>query len=133
MTGMGSGRARARGTILVVEDEGLIRELLICAFEDAGFDVVDVGSGDEAMALLQGGGDAAAVVTDVRMPGRVDGLELARWLGVNRPGCSVFVTSGYVSDEQARTLGPSVAAVLGKPYRPEEVVALVAGQLGRPD
>jgi CheY-like chemotaxis protein len=114
-------------TILLVEDEALIRAMLVMEFEDAGFEVLEAGSADEAVALLAGGREAAVVVTDVRMPGRLDGLGLAAWLAEHRAGLPVVVTSGYAQASDAHRTNPAVAAVLAKPYLPAEVVALVVG------
>ncbi len=115
--------------MLVVEDEALIRLMLAAEFEDGGFKVHEAGSADEAVRLLEAGLQVAAVVTDVRMPGSMDGLGLAAWLADRRPSLRVVIISGYVTTSEAAGLNPAIAAVLAKPYNPIEVVALVAGYL----
>ncbi len=115
--------------ILLVEDEALIRMLLAGEFEDSEFVVHEAGSGDEAVALLEGGLEVALVVTDVRMPGTLDGLGLAAWLADHRPGLPVVIASGYATPPKTECLDPAVAAVLPKPYDPANVVALAVGLL----
>jgi CheY-like chemotaxis protein len=117
-----TGNARA---VLVVEDEALIRMLLASELEEAGFIVHEAGSGDEALTLLEGGLPVAAVVTDVRMPGRLDGLGLAAWLRGHRHALPVVVTSGFVTAADALAVNPAIKAVLSKPYDPAEVVTLL--------
>jgi CheY-like chemotaxis protein len=123
------GGPHSRKTVLLVEDEGLIRQLLAFAFEDAGFDVLDAGSADEAVQMLETAQEVAAIITDVRMPGRLDGLGLVRWLATARPSLPIVITSGYVPTEQATSENPAVFAVVSKPYVPEEIVRLVRGRL----
>lgn len=115
--------------MLVVEDEALIRLILVAEFEDDGFEVHEAGSADRAVQLLEAGLQVAAVVTDVRMPGSMDGLGLATWMAVQRPGLPVVIVSGYVTPPEAAKLNPAIAAVLAKPYNPSDVVALVASHL----
>ncbi|WP_037280122.1 response regulator [Rubellimicrobium mesophilum] len=115
--------------ILLVEDEALIRMMLVGELEDAGFVVHEAGSGDEAVTLLEGGLEVALVVTDVRMPGRLDGLGLAAWLADQRPGLPVVIASGYATRPETEWLNPAVAAVLPKPYDPADVVGLAVGLL----
>ena len=115
--------------MMVVEDEGLIRDMLAQEFADAGFEVFEAGSGDEAVALLSAGVVVGVVLTDVRMPGRLDGLGLVAWLRDNRPGLPIVVTSGYVTPAQVGAINTAIAAVIGKPYAPADVVALVAETL----
>lgn len=114
-------------SVLVVEDEAIIRLTLTCEFEEGGFEVHEAGSADGAVRLLEAGLEVAVVVTDVRMPGSMDGLGLAAWLARYRPGLPVVVVSGYVTPSEVAGLNPAVAAVLPKPYKPVDVVALVAG------
>ena len=63
--------------ILLVEDEGLIREWLSEALEEAGYAVVAVSNADEAIAVLEARNDIYLVLTDIDMPGSMDGLKLA--------------------------------------------------------
>jgi DNA-binding NtrC family response regulator len=116
-----------RRSVLLVEDEALIRLMLAGEFEDGGFEVHEAGSADGAVALLEAGLEVAAVVTDVRMPGSMDGLGLTAWLADRRPGLPVVIISGYVAASDAVGLNPAVAAVLSKPYNPTDIVALVTG------
>ena len=118
-----------RRSVLVVEDEALIRLMLTCEFEDAGFEVHEAGSADGAVRLLEAGLEVAAVITDVRMPGSIDGLGLAAWLARHHPGLPVVIVSGYVTPSEVAGLNPAVAAILPKPYNPVDVVALVAGSV----
>lgn len=116
------------GFVLVVEDEAMIRLILAEEFGDAGFAVAEADSADAAMALLADGAPVLAVVTDVRMPGSMDGLGLAAWMREHRPAVPVFVTSGYATPPDAAAVNPAIAAVVPKPYKPADLVAMVAGR-----
>lgn len=116
-----------RRAVLLVEDEALIRMMLAVEFEDEGFEVHEASSADEAVTLLEAGLQVAAVITDVRMPGRMDGIGLTAWLADHRPGLPVVIISGFVTPSEIAGLNTAVAAVLPKPYKPVDVVKLVAG------
>ena len=82
-------------TILLVEDEALIRLALSDYLQECGFTVLDVSNAAEAVAALQARAFAFDVVlTDVRMPGEMDGFALARWIRQHRPGLPVLITTG---------------------------------------
>lgn len=114
-------------SVLLVEDEALIRMMLAVEFEDRGFEIHEASSADEAVILLEAGLQVAVVITDVRMPGRLDGIGLAAGLADHRPGLPVVIISGFVTPSEIAGLNPAVAAILPKPYKPIDVVALVAG------
>lgn len=118
-----------RCPVLLVEDEALIRMMLAAEFEDAGFNVHEAGSADEAVDLLTAGLVVRVVVTDVRMPGRIDGLGLTAWLADHRPGLPVVITSGYATPPEAARLNAALAAIIPKPYSPSGVVARVANDV----
>jgi len=100
-------------TILVVEDEVLIRMMLAEELRDAGYAVLEAANTDEALALLMASPAIALVFTDVRMPGTVDGLGLARWVREQRPHLKVVVASA----DQASLRGPAEwDLVMTKPY-----------------
>lgn len=114
-----------RPRVLVVEDEALIRDMLVYAFEDEGYDVLAAASGDEAIRLLDGTEAPVAVVTDIRMPGRVDGLGLAAWVGERFPQTPVVVTSGYVTSAGPSNQDGTAFSFVSKPYKPAAIVELI--------
>lgn len=132
MNGMASSDGNANdGTaaapvVLVVEDEAMIRMLLADAFEYAGFAVVEANSADAAIEAFADQRDIAVVVTDVRMPGSMDGLGLAAWIGDHQPAVPVIVCSGMQSQSDLLSSYPAIVHVVSKPYMPSDVADLVA-------
>ena len=112
-------------TVVIVEDEFLVRDLAVCELEENGFTVVEFESADAALPYLrEHGGEAALVVTDVQMPGSIDGLELVAILSRICPGVPVLITSGGpLVDPRNR---PARATFMSKPWLPEDMVARVA-------
>jgi CheY-like chemotaxis protein len=100
-------------TILVVEDEILIRLMAAEALRDAGFGVLEAGTADEALAILEKEASVDLVFADVRMPGTMDGIALARLLRKTRPDLKIAVASGYSPDWSSPNLAD---AFIGKPY-----------------
>lgn len=100
--------------VLVVEDEILIRIVLADRLRDAGFEVVEALNGDEAVAILSAGAPIDLVLTDVRMPGATDGLDVLHFVQRTRPGIPVIVTSGDLEPRAAHVKG--AARFLRKPY-----------------
>ncbi len=81
--------------VLVVEDEWLIRDTVVAVLAQAGFRVLEADQGETALATLQERGPAIDLLfTDIRMPGRLDGLELARRARALLPGLAILVASG---------------------------------------
>lgn len=118
--------------ILLAEDEVLIRMALARMLEMAGYDVIQAGNGEEAVAALAAESPPALVLTDINMPGRVDGLELARRARQLRPTPPiVFTTGGTTLPQDEQPLGPRDHLV-HKPYHPDTLVALVQGLLDQP-
>jgi len=119
--------ARASGRVLFVEDDPLVREAVTRGLEESGFDVQVAASGDGALALLDGGLDVDVVFSDIVMPGKVSGIDLAALLHQRRPGLPVLLATGY-TDQRADVPG---VQVLAKPYEIGHLVsqldALAAG------
>jgi DNA-binding NtrC family response regulator len=115
----------APATVLVVEDELLIRMDIADYLRERGYHVVEAGSGDEAVVALKADIGIAVVFTDVSMPGSLDGLGLARWVHRERPGLGVILTSGVAriapEVQDLLTNGPLMA----KPYDHGEVEARI--------
>ncbi len=82
--------------ILVVEDELLIRLNAVEMIEEAGFEVIEAASADEAIVILEGRLDITAVFTDIQMPGSMDGLKLAAAVRDRWPPIKIVATSGQV-------------------------------------
>jgi DNA-binding response OmpR family regulator len=108
-------------TVLVVEDEFFIREDACAHLEERGFNVLKAASADEALNTLLARADVDLVFTDVRMPGSMDGLQLARWVLDHRPNIAVIIASGDAGRVVAmRDLYGAHAFT--KPYSFDEVV-----------
>lgn len=111
--------------VLLVEDESAIRRLSERALRRAGYEVQVAESGEEALALLDAATVAPCVlVSDVAMPG-MNGLELARRARGRFPGLPVVLVSGYAEAALGADLPAERIRFLAKPYRPQELVALV--------
>jgi CheY-like chemotaxis protein len=109
--------------VLVVDDEFLVRLNALSLLEEAGFGVLEAGSADEAIAILERRKDIRIVLTDINMPGTMDGLRLAHAIRDRWPPIELVLTSGRmcVCDEDM----PERGVFLGKPYEPSELVRMV--------
>lgn len=117
---MGQSTPITNRSILIVEDDALIRINLIDYFEDAGFSVLEAEDADEAIALLNDHSEVRVVLTDVQMPGSMDGLRLAHYIRDRFPPTVLFVTSG-VLDLTSRDL-PVDSYFLSKPFDPRRLL-----------
>jgi signal transduction histidine kinase/CheY-like chemotaxis protein len=119
----GSARlARASGRVLFVEDDALVREAVVQGLEAAGFEVLVAPSGDQALAMLEAGLDTDVVFSDIVMPGKVSGIDLAELLRERRPRLPVVLATGY-TDQRAKLPG---VQVLAKPYEIGQLVELLS-------
>jgi PAS domain S-box-containing protein len=112
------------GTVLVVEDEAMVRNFTCRVLAEHGYRCIEAADGAAALNIIQGRGDSIdAVVTDVVMP-NIGGGTLARHLAEVRPGVPVLFTSAYTSQEVIyRGLISSDAPFLQKPFTPEALLA----------
>ena len=109
---------RAQGTVLLVDDEALVRATAADMLSELGYAVVEAGSADEAMKLVDEGLAPDILVTDHLMPGRT-GTELARILQERLAGLPVLIVSGYADVEGIAPELPRLA----KPFRRGELAA----------
>lgn len=112
-----------RRTILVVEDESLILDYITEILTDAGFDAIMASNADQAVKVLEGRSDIFAIVTDIDMPGSMDGLKLAAAVRDRWPPIHVIVTTGK---NIGRNIPPG-SHFLPKPFGSERLLKLVAG------
>jgi CheY-like chemotaxis protein len=124
--GDGEAPGRGSGRVLFVEDDPLVREAVVRGLEDCGFDVMVAADGDKALAMLDAGLDADVVFSDIVMPGKVSGVDLAGILHERRPGLPVVLATGYTDQ---RAVIPGVQ-VLAKPYEIDQLVELLANLSG---
>jgi CheY-like chemotaxis protein len=82
--------------VLLAEDEFLIRYDLAEVIRELGWDVVEVGSADDGIALLRDGMQIDLLITDINMPGENDGVDLARMMRQLRPSTPIVMTSGLL-------------------------------------
>jgi CheY-like chemotaxis protein len=106
-------------TVLVVEDETLIREFVAEELEEAGYTVVAANNAAEAIAILEARQDIHLVFTDIDMPGSMDGLKLAAAVRDRWPPVHIIITTGKVRPLEI----PANALFIPKPYVTKNVVA----------
>ncbi|TCQ96345.1 response regulator [Neorhizobium sp. JUb45] len=100
-------------TVLVVEDEPLIRLTVIDALEDAGFHVIEAETADDALAVIENR-HVHLLFTDVQMPGTLSGVDLAHAVAERFPDAGIIVSSGRLTPADL-TL-PASAEFFAKPY-----------------
>ena len=98
----------------MVEDEALLRFDIVAFFEERGWRVFEAGNAEEAIALLDRHGEIRVVLTDVQMPGDMDGLKLAHYVRERFPPTLLFVVSGHAPI--SREALPDRATFLPKPF-----------------
>jgi CheY-like chemotaxis protein len=110
--------------VLLVEDQALLRMLAADVLRgEGGFKVVEAANADEALTVLEATADVRAFVTDVEMPGSLDGFTLARVVKQAWPHIGIVVTSGRMAPGPEDL--PSGALFIPKPYIPAALVAAV--------
>jgi two-component system, response regulator PdtaR len=107
--------------VLIVDDEPLIRETVSELLSSAGLPTLEAANGVEALEMLSKNGHAVAVLlTDIRMPGGMNGIDLARIAQRTWPWIKVIVMSGFY-DSGPDGL-PCNARFIAKPWQPQEVI-----------
>ena len=123
---------RGSATVLVVEDDAAVREIACAILGDLGYRVLEAADGEEALRVF--GANAAAVdllLTDVVLPGRLRGREVAERVAAVRPEVRVLFMSGYTENSIVHhgRLDDGVQ-LIGKPFKREQLARKVAEVLG---
>lgn len=105
--------------VLIVEDEPLVRLCAVKMVEDAGYQVLEAATADEAIRILESRNDISLVFTDIQMPGSMDGLKLAHAVRHRWPPIRIIVTSGR-GPIKASDL-PKDGRFFAKPYDPAQI------------
>ena len=118
-------------TILVVEDEILVRMVIAAYLRDCGFDVVEAGNAEEAVRVLEASIRVDIVFSDINMPGSLDGFGLAQWLRRERPGLKIILTSGAAQAVKDASDLCAHVPILAKPYDYAEVARQLRALLSK--
>jgi nitrogen-specific signal transduction histidine kinase/CheY-like chemotaxis protein len=116
-------------TILVVEDDDMVRAYVESELKTLGYRVIAASNGPAALELLRRPGDIDLLLTDVVMPGGMFGPELARQATSLRPGLKVLFTSGYTQNPVKTPDGVGDARILTKPFRRKDLAAMLRSAL----
>jgi CheY-like chemotaxis protein len=126
--------SRPHSPILLIEDEPSVTAFLRAALERRGYAVVDASSGAEGLEKLDAG-EYFGVISDIRMPGSINGAEVHAWIQQNRPElCTrIILISGDTanSDTQA-LLAQSGTPCIEKPFRVQQLLTVVEKTFGKP-
>lgn len=112
---------RASGILLFVEDDILVRSAMIPALQNAGLEVISAATGDEALAIFESGRRIDWVCSDVMMPGKLNGVDLARTIMDHNTTIRIVLATGY-SDYK---IDLNNVKVLAKPYQVADLIALL--------
>ncbi len=124
---------RGGETILVVEDDPLVRQYVLTQIQSLGYTTLSASNGAEALAVIDSGKPIDLLFTDVIMPGNMNGRELAEQAASRRPEIRVLFTSGYTENAIIHhgRLDPGVL-LLAKPYRRSDLATLIRAALVAP-
>lgn len=111
------------GTILIVEDEAIVRFELVDLFEEAGYRVFEAQDADQAIGVLQREREIHIVLTDVQMPGSMDGLRLAHHIRERYPPTLLLVMSGARPIAESEL--PEHSAFVAKPFDPRRLLGQI--------
>lgn len=103
----------------------LIQMCVADYLRDCGYRVLEAGTVDEAIELLNTEVCVDVVFTDVHMPGKLDGFDLSRWIYANRPSVKVIVTSGGANAADLATDLCHEGPLIDKPYHMRDVTARI--------
>jgi DNA-binding response OmpR family regulator len=120
--------------ILVIEDEPAVMEVMRAALERGGYATVAAANGAEGLKLLAAG-DYMGVITDMRTPGGVSGAGVHAWIETHRRDLVsrvIFVTGDTVNEDTAAVLEHTGAPCVEKPFRMQQLLAMVEKTFGKP-
>jgi len=110
-------------SILIVEDEVLASEYLEFVLEKAGYEAIPAGSAEEAIAVLEHRDDVDLVVTDINLPGGLNGLQLAAVVRDCWPSINIIIVTGYSAPKREEI--PSGSLFVPKPYSAQKMIEAV--------
>jgi len=115
------------GTVLVVEDEVLIRLAAVDLVKSAGFEAVEAKDADEAIRIMEVRVEVSLVFTNIDMPGSMDGLKLTRYIRERWPRVLLIVASGKTIQDRSQL--PEGVTFFPKPYAEQAIAEAIIGML----
>jgi PAS domain S-box-containing protein len=119
-------------TVLVVEDNAGLRRIVVRQLSEAGYRVLEAADAEAAMAVIDSPEPIHLLLTDIVMPGAMDGRDLARIASARRPLLRTLLTSGFPDARLGGSGSPTDARLLSKPYRKQELRRAVREVLDEP-
>lgn len=129
---MSTASAPARIPLLLVEDEPSVMAYVRTALERSGYSVACAPNGERAIEMARAG-EYIGVISDMRTPGSVNGADLYDWLHLHRPVLAkrmLFITGDTVNEETAKALERTGAPFIEKPFRVQQLLAMVKTVIG---
>jgi CheY-like chemotaxis protein len=120
--------------ILLIEDEPSVTAFLRAALERHGYAVANAASGAEGLEMLTAG-KYSGVISDIRMPGAVNGAEVHAWIQKNRPElCAriILISGDTANSETQAFLAQSGTPCIEKPFRVQQLMTVVEKTFGKP-
>ena len=114
-------------TILVVDDEPLVLDMISQELTAQGFAVLEAETGEAALSIIESGQTVDVLFTDIRLPGELDGWRLAAMAQEAKPGLPVISVTGYNVNREAAVPG---SVFLNKPYRPSAITEIIRTLIG---
>jgi two-component system, response regulator PdtaR len=124
-------RSRTKITLLVVEDNAIIRGAAVAVLQHAGYEPLEADCAANAVIALIARPDVKLVFTDVTMPGPMDGAQLSRFIRCRWPQLPMIVTSGNFRSGDHHL--PDRVPFIEKPYEPSTLLRAISGMLTTPD
>jgi len=131
---MSSAAIRRQLPILLIEDEPSVTAFLRAALERKGYCVEQANSGTDGLERLKNG-SFGGVISDVRMPGEVNGAEIHAWIQANRPALKtrIILISGDTANSETQALmANSGTPCIEKPFRVQQLISVVEKTFGKP-
>ncbi len=120
--------------ILLIEDEPSVTAFLRAALERQGYSVVQANSGSDGLDQLQQR-SFGGVISDIRMPGAVNGAEIHAWIQSNRPALKsriILISGDTANSETQALLANSGTPCIEKPFRVQQLISVVEKTFGKP-
>jgi CheY-like chemotaxis protein len=124
----------AHAPILLIEDEASVSAFVRAALERRGYHVVQATSGAEGLQQLAQG-EYTGVISDIRMPGEVNGADVHEWIQTNRPELStkiILISGDTANSETQSLLASSATPCIEKPFRVQQLISTVEMTFGKP-